>query len=166
MLALQLLFRLLSKCNKSKEVKLILLMALLLVHDQILSFLIPCTVDRTPWTGDQSIARPLPTHRTTLIRNNRTQTSMTWVEIEPTTPALKREKTVHALEREATVIGSEIDYSPLYSFSFELCNWVLQLLSLHVKMNWTESVLLYNVNEYISTISSINLWKLWKEWIF
>jgi hypothetical protein len=29
------------------------------------SFLILITVDRTPWTGDQPITRPLPTHRTT-----------------------------------------------------------------------------------------------------
>jgi hypothetical protein len=27
------------------------------------SFLIPYTVGRTPWTGDQPVARPLPTHR-------------------------------------------------------------------------------------------------------
>jgi hypothetical protein len=29
------------------------------------SFLIPYTVCRTPWTGDQPVARPLPTNRTT-----------------------------------------------------------------------------------------------------
>jgi hypothetical protein len=28
------------------------------------SFLIFCTVGRTPWTGDQPVARPLPAHRT------------------------------------------------------------------------------------------------------
>jgi hypothetical protein len=28
------------------------------------SFLIPYTVGRTPWTGDQPAARPLPTHTT------------------------------------------------------------------------------------------------------
>jgi hypothetical protein len=27
---------------------------------------------RTPWTGDQPVARPLPTHRTTLTQNKRT----------------------------------------------------------------------------------------------
>jgi hypothetical protein len=31
------------------------------------SFLILYTVGRTPWTGDQPVARPLPTHRTTQI---------------------------------------------------------------------------------------------------
>jgi hypothetical protein len=30
---------------------------------------------------------------------------MSWVEFEPTIPAFKRTKTVHALDRAATVIG-------------------------------------------------------------
>jgi hypothetical protein len=30
------------------------------------------TVGRTPWTSDQSVARPLPTHRTTQTQNKRT----------------------------------------------------------------------------------------------
>jgi hypothetical protein len=29
-------------------------------------------VGRTPWTGDQPVARPLPTHRTTRTQNKRT----------------------------------------------------------------------------------------------
>jgi hypothetical protein len=40
------------------------------------SFLIIYTVGRTPWTGDQPVARPLLTHRTTQTQNKRTQTSM------------------------------------------------------------------------------------------
>jgi hypothetical protein len=40
------------------------------------SFLILYTVGRIPWTGDQTVARPLPTHRTTQTQNKRTQTSM------------------------------------------------------------------------------------------
>jgi hypothetical protein len=40
------------------------------------SFLILNTVGRTPWTGDQPIARQLPTHRKTQIQNKLTQTSM------------------------------------------------------------------------------------------
>jgi hypothetical protein len=40
------------------------------------SFLIFYTVGRTPWTGDQPVARPLPTHRTTQTQNKCTQTSM------------------------------------------------------------------------------------------
>jgi hypothetical protein len=61
------------------------------------SFLILYTVGRTPWTGDQPIARPLPTHRTTQTQNKRTQTSMPRV-------VFKLTKTVHALDRAAAVI--------------------------------------------------------------
>jgi hypothetical protein len=39
-------------------------------------FLILYTVGRTPWTGDEPVARPLPTHRTTQTQNKRTQASM------------------------------------------------------------------------------------------
>jgi hypothetical protein len=44
------------------------------------------TVGRTPWTGVQPVARPLPTH-------------------EPTMPVFERAKTVHALDGAATVSG-------------------------------------------------------------
>jgi hypothetical protein len=36
------------------------------------SSLILYTIGRTPWTGDQVVARPLPTQRTTQTQNNRT----------------------------------------------------------------------------------------------
>jgi hypothetical protein len=36
------------------------------------SFVILYTVGRTPWTGDQPVARPLPTHRTAQTQNKRT----------------------------------------------------------------------------------------------
>jgi hypothetical protein len=63
------------------------------------------TIGRTPWTGDQPIARPLPTHRTTQPQNKRTQTSMPQVGFEPMIPVFERAKTVHALDRAATMIG-------------------------------------------------------------
>jgi hypothetical protein len=69
------------------------------------SFLILYTVYRSPWTGDQSVARPLPTHRTTQTQNKRTQTSMPRVGFELTTAVFERAKTVHASDRAATVIG-------------------------------------------------------------
>jgi hypothetical protein len=72
------------------------------------SLLILYTVDRIPWTEDQPIARPLPTHRTTRTQNKRTQTSMLRVGFETTTPVFERPKTVHALDRAATVIGISI----------------------------------------------------------
>jgi hypothetical protein len=70
------------------------------------SFLILHTVSRTPWTGDQAVARPLPTHRTTQTQNKSTQASMPWVGFEPTIPAFERAKRVHALDRAATLIGN------------------------------------------------------------
>jgi hypothetical protein len=54
---------------------------------RVLSFLILCTVGRTPWTGDQAVSRPLPIHRTTQTQNKRTQASMPSVGFEPTIPA-------------------------------------------------------------------------------
>jgi hypothetical protein len=57
-------------------------------------------VDRTPWKGDQPIARPLPKHRINAHRH-----PCFWVGFEPTIPVLKQAKTVHALDRAATVIG-------------------------------------------------------------
>jgi hypothetical protein len=71
-------------------------------------------VGRTPWTGDQAVARPLPTHRTTQTRNKCTQTSMSWVGFEPTIPVFQRAKTVHALDRAVTVIGYQKPFSPNY----------------------------------------------------
>jgi hypothetical protein len=60
-------------------------------------------VGRTPWSGDQSVARTLPTHRTTQTQNKRT--SMLWVGFEPTIPAFERTNTVHALDLVAAVVG-------------------------------------------------------------
>jgi hypothetical protein len=61
---------------------------------QLFSFLILYTVGRTNWPGDQPIARPLPTRRTTQTQNKRTQTFMPGVGFEPTTPVFERVKTV------------------------------------------------------------------------
>jgi hypothetical protein len=63
------------------------------------------TVGRTPWTGDQPVARPLPTQRTTQTQNKHTQTSMPRVGYEPMIPVFERAKTLYALDRAAIVIG-------------------------------------------------------------
>jgi hypothetical protein len=68
------------------------------------------TVDRTPWTSDQPVARPLPTKRTIKTKNKRTQTSIPWVGFEPTFPVFERAKTVRTLDRAATVIGRRWTY--------------------------------------------------------
>jgi hypothetical protein len=76
------------------------------------SFLILYTVGGIPWTGNQPVARPLPTHRTTQTQNKRTQRSMPWAGFETTIPLFKRAKAVHALDRMATVIGSRATDHP------------------------------------------------------
>jgi hypothetical protein len=40
----------------------------------LFSFVMLFTDGRTPWTSDQPVARPLPTHRTTQTQNKRTHT--------------------------------------------------------------------------------------------
>jgi hypothetical protein len=69
------------------------------------SFLILYAVGRTPLTGDQPVARPLPVQTRTQTQNKRIQTSMPQVGLEPTTPVFERAKTDHILDRVATVIG-------------------------------------------------------------
>jgi hypothetical protein len=66
------------------------------------------TDGRTPWTGDQLVAWPLPKHRTTQTQKNAHihQTSMPWVGSEPMIPASERAKIVHALDCSATVTGA------------------------------------------------------------
>jgi hypothetical protein len=39
-------------------------------------FMILYTIGGTPWIGDQSIARPQPTHRTTQTQNKHARTSV------------------------------------------------------------------------------------------
>jgi hypothetical protein len=57
----------------------IYLQSFLLDLGRFINFFILYTAGRTPWTGDQSVARPLPTHRTTETQDKRSQTSMPWV---------------------------------------------------------------------------------------
>jgi hypothetical protein len=82
--------------------------ALLLGSGLLFSFIILFTDHRTPWTSDQPVARPLPTHRTIQTQNKRIhkETSMPRVGFEPRILASERAKTVHALDRSATVIGT------------------------------------------------------------
>jgi hypothetical protein len=63
------------------------------------------TVGRSPLAGDQPVARPLPTHRTTQTQKTRTQISMPRVGFEPTNPVFEQAKTVYALDRAVTVVG-------------------------------------------------------------
>jgi hypothetical protein len=82
------------------------------------SFLIFYTVCRAPWTGDQPVVRPLPTHRTAQTQNKRTLKSIPQVGFEPTTPAFELAKTVHALDSAATLIGKRL---PQYDNVYYVC---------------------------------------------
>jgi hypothetical protein len=53
------------------------------------SFLIFYTVGKTPWAGDDPVARPLSAQRIAQTQNKRTQTSMPWVGFEPTIPVFE-----------------------------------------------------------------------------
>jgi hypothetical protein len=77
---------------------------------QLFSFLILYTDGTTPWTGDQPVARSLPTNRTTQTRNKSKQTSKPRVGFEPMSSAFERAKTVHALECAAAVMGRKYLY--------------------------------------------------------
>jgi hypothetical protein len=59
------------------------------------------TAGRTPWMGDQHVARHIEQHK----QNKRTQTSMSRVGYELTIPVLERAKTVYDLDGAAPVIG-------------------------------------------------------------
>jgi hypothetical protein len=67
------------------------------------------TVGRTPWTGNQLVAKPLPTQ-------DNTNTEETYIDIYALNPVFERAKTVHALDRAATVIGNQHIYL-IVSFS-------------------------------------------------
>jgi hypothetical protein len=81
---------------------------------RFLRFLIQYTVGRTPWTGNELVARLVPTNRATQTQNKRTQTFMPQVGFEPTVPVLERVKRVHVFDRADTAI---------YNIYFN-CKWV------------------------------------------
>jgi hypothetical protein len=64
-----------------------------------LQFLNLETVGSTPWTGDQLVARPLPTHSTTQTQNKRRQTSILLVGFEPTIPVRTSEDSTLLAQR-------------------------------------------------------------------
>jgi hypothetical protein len=72
----------------------------------LFSFLTLYTGDRTPWTGDQPVARPLSKH-TTQTQNKRIHTPNIHAlnGIRTSITASERAKTVHALDRATTVTG-------------------------------------------------------------
>jgi hypothetical protein len=70
----------------------------------LFNVLIFYTDGRTPWTGDQPVARPLSIHRTTQTQNKRTQTSMSKLGFEFTIQVFEQSKTVHASDSATSLI--------------------------------------------------------------
>jgi hypothetical protein len=66
------------------------------------SFLFPYTVGRTPWTGDQPVARPLPTHMTTETQNKPTDIHAL-SGIRTHDPSVRASEDRSGLDRAATV---------------------------------------------------------------
>jgi hypothetical protein len=73
------------------------------------------TVGKTPWTGDQPDARPLPTQDNTNTEKHG-HTSMPLAGFEPTIPVFERPKTVRALDRAAIETGHSDSYWLILSF--------------------------------------------------
>jgi hypothetical protein len=67
----------------------------------VFQFLNLYTVGRIPWTGDQPVARALPTQNDTHTQNKLTQTPMPLVGFEPTMPVFEQAKKTDALDRAA-----------------------------------------------------------------
>jgi hypothetical protein len=84
------------------------------VEGRLFSFVILYRVGRNPRMGDQPVARPLPTQRTTETQNKHKQTSMPRVGFESTIPMFERAKTLHALDRATIAIG-DLSYWPRIS---------------------------------------------------
>jgi hypothetical protein len=60
------------------------------------------TDGKTPWTGDQPVARPLPTHRTTQTQNKRTQS---WIRTHD--PSVRASEDSSCLRPRGHRIGSD-----------------------------------------------------------
>jgi hypothetical protein len=78
-----------------------------------ISFVILYTADRTSWTGNQSHAKPLPTHRTTQTQNKHADIHAS-SGMKLITPVFERTKTIQASDKAATVVG-ETEAHPFHN---------------------------------------------------
>jgi hypothetical protein len=92
-------------------------------HFISLQFLYPKTVGRTPWMGNDPVARLI--HIQT--QNKHRQTSMSWVGLEPKIPAFERPKTLHALETSRSLwpTNTEITWQNSNFAPFSTCRFNL-----------------------------------------
>jgi hypothetical protein len=91
-------------------------------------FLIMHTVGKSPWTGEQPVAKPLTTYRPTQTQNKRTKTSMPCVRFDPMIPAFKWAKTVHSLDLAVTVIAGSQNYTIVKNVSALRITGILDLI--------------------------------------
>jgi hypothetical protein len=113
-----------------------------------LQFLNPKTVGRTPWTGDQPIARPLPTQENKHRIN--ADISMPWVGFEPTIPVFERAKTVYASDCAAPVIGTTQHSWSANSFKFTPSIFKINVTStLHNEFMWLYVIFYLSTNKHV-----------------
>jgi hypothetical protein len=82
------------------------------------------TRSRTPWTGDQLVARPVPVHEQKNAHTTQTLNIPALSGIQTRGPGVRRAKTFHGLDLSATVTGSrytsigwrKLDSKELHSF--------------------------------------------------
>jgi hypothetical protein len=114
----------------------------------LFSFLIYTQFCKTPRTGYEPVARPLPTRRTIQTRNKCTQTYMPRVGFETTIPEFEQAKTVHALDRAATVIG--VSWSTILNY-FQC--WMLWLESQLVTESMSKKITdLWNIYQHFNLL--------------
>jgi hypothetical protein len=116
------------------------------------SFVILYTVGRTPWTGDQPVTRPLPTHRTVQTKNKRTQTSNASSGIRTHVPSVRADEDSSCLSGGATVIRFSNILRTLISFLSE--NSEISLRTCHAH-RFTVSYLL------VCFLFRVKFWILW-----
>jgi hypothetical protein len=95
----------------------------------LFQFLDLYTVGRTP-TGDQTVARQLPIHRTTPAQNEPTQTPMARIWFEPTLPMFEGAKAVRASDCAIIVTGQPWRTSRLYQFCLHVVSKTKHNISL------------------------------------
>jgi hypothetical protein len=88
----------------------------------LFQFLNLYTVGRTPWTGDEPVARPLPTHRKTQTLNKRTLTS---ADIRASSGIRAHDPSVSAREdssclRQRGHCNRHLKFSPAWNVNFNI----------------------------------------------
>jgi hypothetical protein len=93
----------------------------------LFQFLNLYTVGRTPWPGDQPVARPLPTHRTTQTQNKRTDIHVSSgirthdPSVRPSEDSSRFRLRSHCdrplLFLQEAIIGSLMQLNPIHTFT-------------------------------------------------